>query len=64
MRSFRGFMMRVLIEMLIKKRQKIKCGIGAEEDDSAAYFRFTLHTQIIYYKLRNNRKRLRLLLMM
>ena len=38
MRSFRGFMMRVLIELLIKKRQKIKCGIGAEEDDSSAQF--------------------------
>ena len=36
MRSFRGFMMRVLIEMSVKIKQKIRCGIGAEEDDSSA----------------------------
>ena len=36
--SFRRFMMRVLVEMLIKKRQKIRCGTGAEEDDSSAQF--------------------------
>ena len=36
MRSSRGFMMRVLAEVVIKKRWKIKCGIGAEEDDSSA----------------------------
>lgn len=36
MRSFREFMMRVSIEMLIKIRQKIRCGIGAEGDDSSA----------------------------
>lgn len=29
-------MMRVLIEMPVKIRRKIKCGIGAEEDDSSA----------------------------
>lgn len=34
--SFRGFMMKVLVEMLIKKGRKIKCGIGAEGDDSSA----------------------------
>ena len=28
--------MRELVEVLIKKRWKIKCGIGAEEDDSSA----------------------------
>ena len=33
MRSSRGFMMRVLLEMLIKLRLKIGCGIGAEEGD-------------------------------
>ena len=39
MRSFRGFMMRALVEVevLIKKRWKIKCGIGAEKDDFSAY---------------------------
>lgn len=36
--SFRRFMMRVLVEMLIKKRQKIRYGTGAEEDDSSAQF--------------------------
>lgn len=36
MRSFRGVMMRVLIEMSVKIKQKIRCGIGAEEDDSSA----------------------------
>ena len=36
MRSFREFMMRVSIEMLIKIMQKIRCGIGAEGDDSSA----------------------------
>ena len=33
MRSFREFMMRVLVEMLIK----IRCGIGAEEGNSSAF---------------------------
>ena len=37
MRSFRGFMMGALVEMLVKKRWKIKCGIGAEKDDFSAY---------------------------
>ena len=37
MRSFRGFMMRVLVEILIMIKQKIRCGIGAEEDDSSVY---------------------------
>lgn len=36
MSSFREFMMRVSIEMLIKIRRKIRCGIGAEGDDSSA----------------------------
>ena len=36
MRSFREFMMRVSIEMLIKIRRKIRCVIGAEGDDSSA----------------------------
>ena len=44
MRSFREFMMRVLIEMPVKIRRKIRCGIGAEGDDSSAYSRFTLRT--------------------
>lgn len=30
-------MMKQLAEMLIKVRQKIKCGIGAEEGNSSAY---------------------------
>lgn len=37
MRSFRGFMMKQLAEMLIKVRWKIKCGIGEEEGNSSAY---------------------------
>lgn len=36
MRSFREIMMRVLAEMLVKIRWKIRCGIGAEGDDSSA----------------------------
>ena len=44
MRSFRGFTMKQLTEMLIKVRRKIRCGIGAEGDDSSAYSRFTLRT--------------------
>lgn len=36
MRSSRIFMMRVLAEMLVKIRRKIRCGIGAEGDDSSA----------------------------
>ena len=63
MRNFRGFMKRVLAEMLAKIRRKIRCGIGAEGDDSSAYPRFTLHSRIIYCKLGNIRKKLRLLLM-
>ena len=38
LRSFREFMMRVLAEMLVKIRRKIRCGIGAEGDDSSVYF--------------------------
>lgn len=48
MRSSRGFMMRVLAEMLVKIKQKIRCGTVAEEDDSSAYPRFILHSRIIY----------------
>ena len=52
-------------EKLIKIKWKIRCGIGVEENDSSAYLRFTSHPRrIIYYELRNNSKRLRLLLMM
>lgn len=36
MRSFRGFKMKVLVEILIKRRQKAGYGIWAEEDDSSA----------------------------
>lgn len=36
MRSFRGFTMKQLTEMLIKVRRKIKYGIRAEGDDSSA----------------------------
>ena len=48
MRSFRRFMKRVLAEMLIKTMQKIKCGIGAEEDDSSAYL-FDKTPVLCYY---------------
>jgi hypothetical protein len=37
MKSFRGFMIRASVEMLIKIRRKIRCGIRAEGDDSSAY---------------------------
>ena len=37
MSSFRGFMMRELVEILIMKKKKTRCGIGAEEDDSSVY---------------------------
>lgn len=62
-RSFREFIKRVLEEMLAKIRRKIRCGIGTEGDDSSAYPRFTLRSRIIYCKLGNIRKKLRLLLM-
>ena len=38
MRSFREYMMRVLMEMLVRIKQKIRCGIGTEGDDSSARF--------------------------
>ncbi len=38
MRSSRGFMMRVSVEMLAKIRRKIRYGIGAEGDDSLCIF--------------------------
>lgn len=38
LRSSRELMMRVLVEMLIKIRRKIRCGIRAEGDDSSAQF--------------------------
>lgn len=38
MRSSRGFMMKQLAEMLIKKGRKIRCGVGAEEGDSSAKY--------------------------
>ena len=37
MKSFRGFMMRVLVEILTRKIQKIRCGTGAEEGDTSAF---------------------------
>ena len=36
MKSIRRFMMRVWIEMMVKMRWKIRCGIRAEGDDSSA----------------------------
>ena len=39
MRSSREFMMRVLVEMLVKIKQKIRCGIWAEGDDTAASYK-------------------------
>lgn len=39
MRSSREFMMRVLVEMLVKIKQKIRCGIGAEGDDTSASYK-------------------------
>lgn len=44
-------------------RRNIRCGIGAEGDNSSAYPRFTLRSRIMYCKLGNIRKKLRLLLM-
>ena len=37
MRNFRGFMMRVSIEMPVKIRRKIRCGIGAEGDNLTVF---------------------------
>ena len=51
------------VEALVKIRRNIRWGIGAEGDNSAAYPRFTLRSRIIYCKLGNIRKKLRLLLM-
>ena len=39
MRNSREFMMRVLVEMLVKIKQKIRCGIGAEGGDSSAQYK-------------------------
>ncbi len=39
MRSFRKFMMRALAGMQGRKRQKIRCGIGAEGDDTSASYK-------------------------
>ena len=63
MRSSREFMIRVLVEALVKIRRNIRCGIGAEGDNSSAYPRSTLRSRIIYCKLGDIRKKLRLLLM-
>lgn len=38
MKSFKDFMMNQSAEMLIKIRRKIRCGTGAEGDDSSAHF--------------------------
>ena len=38
MKSFKEFMMNQSAEMLIKIRRKIRCGTGAEGDDSSAQF--------------------------
>ena len=50
MRSSREFMMRVLVEMLVKITQKIRCGIRAEEGDSSAGL-FYNKIEIIYNKI-------------
>lgn len=64
MRSFRGFTMKQLTEMLIKVRRKIKHGIRAEEM-IPLHILGSLYTADLYIeKLGNNRKILRLLLMM
>ena len=47
MRSFRGFKMRVLVEMLVKIKQKIRCGIGAEEDNSSVSSSYVLDRKIL-----------------
>lgn len=46
MRSFSEFMMRVLAEMLIKKKRNIRCVTGAEDGNSSA--RFLLSGNSIY----------------
>ena len=48
MRSFREFMMRVSIEVLAKIKQKIRCGIGAEGDDSSAPIPDSLYVPELY----------------
>ena len=47
MRSSRGFMMRVLIEMPVKIRRKIRCRIGAEKDDFSVSSSYVLDRKIL-----------------
>lgn len=47
MRNSREFMMRVLVEMLVKIKQKIRCGIGAEEDNSSVSSSYVLDRKIL-----------------
>ena len=49
MRSFREFMMRVLIEMPVKIRRKIRCGIGAEEGNSSVSSSYVLDRKILIH---------------
>ena len=50
MRSSREFMMRVLVEMLVKIKQKIRCGIGAEEGNSSVSSSYVLDRKILIHK--------------
>lgn len=50
MRSFREFMMRALAGMQGRKRQKIRCGIWAEEDDTSASGRNSLYVPLLLTK--------------
>ena len=46
MRNSREFMMRVLVEMLVKIKQKIRCGIGAEEGNFSVSSSYVLDRKI------------------
>ena len=50
MRSFREFMMRALAGMQGRKRQKIRCGIWAEGDDTSASGRNSLYVPLLLTK--------------
>lgn len=44
-------MMRVLVEMLVKIKQKIRCGIGAEEGNSSVSSSYVLDSKILIHQI-------------
>lgn len=51
MRNSRGFMIRVSIEMLIRKRLEIRFGIGAEEGNSSVSSSYVLDRKILIHQI-------------